>query len=169
MVLVSFKLCSNDDTFYSDIQSAQNVQTDNPAPCLGLNPDALPQQTIKSVNINCHLQNTTKQRVDEEMDNISCKAIQNQSSDRQTDKTTHPCKTTINHSVNTKQGKRKNGGKTVMLKFPDSQSDSVSRKRKMQVKYSVTQEPSSDKELYANQSDLTHTNKSYTPDSQMDK
>lgn len=56
-----------------------------------------------------------------------------------------------------------------MLKFPDSQSDSVSRKRKMQVKYSITQEPSSDKELYANQVDLTHTNKSYTPDSQMDK
>lgn len=145
------------------------MQTDNPAPRLGLNPDALPQQTIKGVNINCHLQNNTKQRVDEEMDNISCKAIHNQSSDRQTDKTTHPCKTTINHSVNTKQGKQKNGGKTVMLKFPDSASDSASRKRKMQVKYSVTQEPSSDKELYANQSDLTHTNKSYTPDSPMDK
>uniref|UniRef100_K1QMT7 Uncharacterized protein n=1 Tax=Magallana gigas TaxID=29159 RepID=K1QMT7_MAGGI len=102
-------LGQNNDRNIQSAQNAQNMQTDNPAPCLGLNPDALPQQTIKGVNINCHLQNNTKQRVDEEMDNISCKAIHNQSSDRQTDKNTHPCKTTINHSVNTKQGKQKNG------------------------------------------------------------
>lgn len=148
----------------------QNVAgTDNPAPCLGLNPDTLPQQTIKSVNINCHPQNTTKQRVDEEMGKISYRTNQNQSSDRQTDNNTHSCKTTINHSVNSKQGQRKNGGKNVMLKLPDYACDATSRKRKMQVKLSVTPEPTSDKELYANQADLTYTNNSYSPDSPMDK
>lgn len=56
-----------------------------------------------------------------------------------------------------------------MLKLPDYACDATSRKRKMQVKLSVTPEPTSDKELYANQADLTYTNNSYSPDSPMDK
>lgn len=68
-----------------------------------------------------------------------------------------------------KQREHKNGFKTVMFKFPKSVHDAASRGRKMQAKLSISPVSANDKELYANYVDLTYTNKSFRPDSPMNK
>lgn len=144
--------------------------TDNLAPCLGHNSNASSQQNVESININCHPLHTVSQRIDEEMGN-NCfhdalgGKIHNQSSDRQTDKSTTPCKTTINPSVNLKRRQQKNAGTT----FLKSVHGAASRKKELHTKLTVSPAPAYDKELYSNQVDLTHTNKSFRPDSPMNK
>lgn len=70
---------------------------------------------------------------------------------------------------NSKQRQQKNGCKTLMFSFPQSVNNAASRGQKMQAKHLVAQVPANDKELYANCVDLTFTNKSFRPDSPMDK
>lgn len=70
---------------------------------------------------------------------------------------------------NSKQRQQKNGCKTLMFRFPKSVNGAASGGQKMKAKHLVSPVPANDNELYANYVDLTFTNKSFRPDSPMDK